>query len=207
VKAYRNFYRIWLDDSYLPVGSLQGNDRNDSADYSPMKKSIWVSHTRWSPDLNELIDLAVNRYILGLLITRSEKKCRLRMLWAEWCFSGFKLWPRVPVSKLKSKNFEAGIEDWPVMILNTSTRSAHLRRSSSDHKPSSLRRSLYGSPLSSLNRRVNPCWTLSIVSLTVTRWKQNTLRPTWGRTMVLYIFNKIVAFRETTVLFKRPSLL
>jgi len=25
---------------YLPVGSLQRNDRNDSADYSSMKKSI-----------------------------------------------------------------------------------------------------------------------------------------------------------------------
>jgi len=49
------------------------------------------------------------------------------------------------------------------MILNTSTRSARLRRSSSDHNPSSLRQSLYGSPLSSLNRRVNLCWTLSIV--------------------------------------------
>ena len=34
---------------YLPVGSLEGSGRNDSADYSSMKKSIWMSLTRWSP--------------------------------------------------------------------------------------------------------------------------------------------------------------
>ena len=148
---------------YLPVGSLERNARNDSADYLSMKKSIWVSLTRWSPALNELVDLTVTtsegRWF-HLLITRSEKKW-LRVFLTGWCFSSFKLWPRIRVSELKSKNVEAGTEDWPVMILNTSTRSARLRRSSSDHNPSSLRQSLYGSPLSSLNRRVNLCWTLS----------------------------------------------
>ena len=166
---------------YLPVGSLQGNDRNDSADYSSMKKSIWVPLTRWSPALNELIDLTVTTSEgrrFHLLITRSEKKC-LRMLWAEWCFSSFKLWPRVRVSKLKSKNFEAGTEDWPVMILSSSTRSARLRRSSSDHKPSSLRRSLSSELLEQMSEPV--VRRFISVSQTGTGRVHDTRRNDWRR--------------------------
>jgi len=63
--------------------------------------------------VNELVDLTVTtsegRWF-HLLITRSEKKW-LRVFLTEWCFSSFKLWPRIRVSELKLKNVEAGTED------------------------------------------------------------------------------------------------
>jgi len=73
--------------------------------------------------------------LFHLLTTLSEKKNFL-MSNLLLLFKIFHEWPLVLLSRLHSKNVSRDRLDNPAFNLNTSNRSALLRRSSSDHQPS-----------------------------------------------------------------------
>jgi len=99
-----------------------------------------------------------------LLITLSEKKCRLSSN-RHRLFKIYAVCPLVLVLLFNVNRLSKDVLDQPLYILKTFRRSALFLRSSSVHNPSNSNRLSYGSFFKPGTIRVNLCWILSSNSL------------------------------------------
>ena len=92
--------------------------------------------------------------------TRSEKKKRLKSNEQRF-FRTLAEWPLVLITGLSVKYRQNGVNDSPLYMRKTSSKSKRCRLSSSDHKPSWARRVWYGRCFIPGTIRVNLCCTHS----------------------------------------------
>ena len=119
--------RTWSRESV--VGEAYG-----LADRQSIKKQIDVFLVLWRPFLNALTvveSITCWSRLFHLSITRSWRLTSRRHLF----FAILAEWPLVRVLSLKVNMLSKLITDHPLYILNTCSRSALLRLSSSDHNP------------------------------------------------------------------------
>ena len=193
----------WLDLFFTWLFTWCGHTKQRSVDSSPAGWSHRICRTYWSMKKSIRVIRSLPRLFLKeftetastdswgrefhRLITLSQKKCFL-MLQLDRFLINFFEWPRV-LRDPSTTNMDSstGEDDTPLRILNTSIRSALLRRSSRVHSPSRWRRSPYDSFESPGIILVNRCWTLSRRTLSILYWglQADTAYSRWGRTIVL----------------------
>jgi len=122
-----------------------------------------------------------------LSITRSEKKYFLKSV-VQRCFISLTLWPLVDKFRLLSNNESKLGRDFPLSILNISSKSALLRLSSRVQRPSCRRRSLYGRTFIPGTILVKRCCTLSNNCLSLDRAR-----------IVEFFFDRYIATKSTTI--------
>jgi len=141
-----------------------------SVDYESLKKSIWWLKRTPSGDFFFSRDgKGVHWWHRNIFLRQTvpaiydplRKNCS-RVLQRQWFFINFQLWPLVIIlsSALWKKTVQE-VEVKPLTILKISIKSALMRRSSKDHRPSWLSLSSYGRPLRCGNRCVKRQCTLS----------------------------------------------
>ena len=149
-------------------------------------RNMWGHRARWtSQSIKKPIEslLIVLRPFLNTLMlaepitccgklfhwstTRSEKKKRLKSNEQRF-FGTLAEWPRVLLTGLSVKYRQNGVNDSPLYMRKTSSKSAWCRLSSSDHKPNWARRVWYGRCFIPGTIRVNLCCTRSNKALSLT---------------------------------------
>ena len=126
-------------------------------------------------------------HMFHLSITRSEKKYFLKSV-VQRCFISLTLWPLVDKFRLLSNNESKLGRDFPLSILNISSKSALLRLSSRVQRPSCRRRSLYGRTFIPGTILVKRCCTLSNNCLSLDRAR-----------IVEFFFDRYIATKSTTI--------